>query len=116
MTYKPGTDDVRGSLALELAFLLSSGGAELTCYDPAYAPYKVGSDHVFKHAGDPVKAAAGTDLIVIATEWPEFKELPWPAIAKSMRTPNLLDGRNMLDPATMQAAGFTYLGTGRPGR
>jgi len=113
LTYKPGTDDLRGSLALELAFLLARSGADVVAYDPAHPPGKAVTDHVFKLAGDPLDAAAGADLIIIATEWPQYGELPWPNIAKSMRTPNLLDGRNMLDPEAITAAGFTYRGIGR---
>jgi len=116
LTYKPGTDDLRGSLAVELAFLLSRGGAELVCFDPAYTPSRVGSNHVFRITKDPIKAASDTELIVIATDWPQFIDLPWPQIAQSMNTANLLDARNMLNPETIEAAGFTYLGIGRSGK
>jgi len=47
------------------------------------------------------------------TEWPELAEADWPVLAKSMRTPVLIDGRNMLDPAAMRVAGFVYEGIGR---
>ncbi len=113
LTYKPGTDDIRGSLSLELAFLLSRAGADLTCYDPAYHPTTVGSDNLFDLTDDPLAAAVGAELILIATDWPQFGDLPWPEIAKSMSAANLLDGRNMLDPHKLTAAGFTYRGIGR---
>ncbi|MFC1475658.1 UDP-glucose dehydrogenase family protein [Candidatus Zixiibacteriota bacterium] len=113
LTYKPGTDDIRGSLSLELAFLLSRGGADLTCYDPAYQSTAVGSDNLFDLADDPLPAAVGAELIIIATDWPQFGELPWSEIAKSMKVANLLDGRNMLNPQKLDTAGFTYRGIGR---
>ena len=114
LTYKAGTDDLRGSLAVELAFLLARGGAEVTCYDPGYKPGKVGSDRMFRLVEDPVAAAQGIDLILIATDWPQFRDLPWDKIAKLMRSPHLLDGRNLLDPQMLSKAGFIYRGIGRP--
>lgn len=113
LTYKPGTDDTRGSPALELAFLLCRAGAALTCHDPAYRPTDVGSDYLFALDDDPIAAAAGAELILIATDWPQFVNLPWAEIAASMRTANLLDGRNILDPEELITAGFTYRGIGR---
>ncbi len=113
LTYKAGTDDTRGSRALELAFLLIREGAELTCHDPAYIPTEVGSDQLFTIADDPVSAASRMDLVLIATDWPEFIDLPWSKIVGSMRSARLLDGRNLLDPTEMTAAGFTYRGIGR---
>ena len=116
LTYKAGTDDLRGSLAVELAFLLARAGAEVTCHDPAYKPWKVGSDRMFKLTDDPAEGASGADLIVVATDWPQFRDLPWPTLATSTRSPNLLDGRNLLDPHMLTEAGFTYRGVGRMGR
>ena len=51
---------------------------------------------------------------MLVTEWAEFAELDWPALAATMANPLLIDGRNFLDPATLRAAGFTYEGIGRP--
>ena len=113
LTYKPGTDDTRGSLALKLAFLLARAGAQITCHDPAYKPAPVGSDSLFTLTRNPLSSAVSAELIIVATDWPEYIDLPWKEIACSMRTANLLDGRNLLDPQKMRAAGFTYRGIGR---
>ncbi len=113
LTYKAGTDDVRGSPAVELGFSLVHRGAELVCHDPVYERPTVGSDQIFTKAADPVAGAAGMDLIVLATDWPEYRDLPWADIAQKMSTPRILDGRNLLDPQSMRNAGFEYRGVGR---
>jgi UDPglucose 6-dehydrogenase len=63
---------------------------------------------------DTVEAAlAGADAAVLVTEWPQLAEVDWAAVAKTMRQPILVDGRNMLDPEAMRAAGIVYEGIGR---
>jgi UDPglucose 6-dehydrogenase len=57
--------------------------------------------------------AADADALVLATEWPEYRTLPWRELAGRMRTAVLLDGRNALERDELQRAGFTYLGMGR---
>ena len=61
----------------------------------------------------PRQALAGADGAILVTEWAEFADLDWPALAPTMRTPLLVDGRNFLDPATLRDAGFIYEGIGR---
>ena len=65
-------------------------------------------------ADTPEAALAGADAVVVVTEWPQVAEIDWVAAAASMRNPVLIDGRNMLDPDVLRAAGFTYEGIGRP--
>jgi UDPglucose 6-dehydrogenase len=60
-------------------------------------------------------AVAGADAAVVVTEWPELRELPWEEALASMRTPLVIDGRNLLDAADLRALGFAYEGVGRPG-
>ena len=60
------------------------------------------------------RRSTGADAAILVTEWPEFAELDWAALAPTMATPLLVDGRNFLDPKTLRAAGFTYEGIGRP--
>ncbi|MEM3658285.1 MAG: UDP-glucose/GDP-mannose dehydrogenase family protein, partial [Candidatus Hadarchaeum sp.] len=62
---------------------------------------------------DPYSMAQGTDALVLATEWPEYKKLDLKKIASLMRTPVFLDGRNVFDPQTARASGLIYLGIGR---
>ena len=62
---------------------------------------------------DAYTTAKGADALVIVTEWPEFKALSLPRLAKLLRSPILLDGRNLFDPKAARDAGFTYCGVGR---
>jgi UDPglucose 6-dehydrogenase len=61
------------------------------------------------------EALDGADAAILVTEWPEFGELDWAALAKRMATPLIVDGRNFLDPDAIRKAGLTYEGIGRGG-
>ena len=63
---------------------------------------------------DPYRAAKAADAIVVLTEWPQFVDLDWPAIAEQAPDAVLLDTRNRLDPIVIETAGLRYLGNGRP--
>jgi UDPglucose 6-dehydrogenase len=60
------------------------------------------------------EAADGADVVVVATEWPEFRKLDWTKVRDSMARPLVIDGRNLLVPADMKALGFEYHSMGRP--
>jgi UDPglucose 6-dehydrogenase len=62
---------------------------------------------------DPYQVAEGADALVLATEWNEFKHLDFERIRQMMRTPVIVDGRNLWDPERLRALGFTYFGVGR---
>ncbi|TML69614.1 MAG: nucleotide sugar dehydrogenase [Actinobacteria bacterium] len=110
LAFKPNTDDMREAPSLVLAGRLLSEGASVRAWDPVARPHDLrGVVQV-----DSVKEAlAGADAAVIVTEWPQLGELDWAKIAATMTTPVLIDGRNMLDPAAMLAAGFRYEAIGR---
>ena len=113
--FKQGTDDLRNSPALELAELLRHEGAHVAIYDPI-----IDSERIRAVAPEiatvetPLGGATGADAVVVATDWPEFAELPLGEIARAMRHPLLLDGRNCLDPDAVRGAGLEYLCIGRP--
>ncbi|HUP33092.1 MAG TPA: UDP-glucose/GDP-mannose dehydrogenase family protein [Gaiellaceae bacterium] len=110
IAFKPNTDDVREAPSLVLAGRLNAEGAEVRAWDP------VADGSALPHAticDDPVDALAGSDAAVIVTEWPQLAQLDWREAAGRMRNALLIDGRNMLDPAELRAAGFTYEGIGR---
>jgi UDPglucose 6-dehydrogenase len=65
-------------------------------------------------ADSPLDALEGADAAVLVTEWPEFAELDWAEVAKRMKNPLIVDGRNFLDAEAIRAAGITYDGIGRP--
>ncbi|HUH15752.1 MAG TPA: UDP-glucose/GDP-mannose dehydrogenase family protein [Gaiellaceae bacterium] len=110
IAFKPNTDDVREAPSLVLAGRLNAEGAEVRAWDP------VADGSVLPHAticADPIDALAGADAAVLVTEWPQLAQLDWREAAGRMRNALLIDGRNMLDPAELRAAGFTYEGIGR---
>ena len=108
LAFKGNTDDVRSSVAIEVVKQLLSEGADVRAYDPKAMekaqPLVPGAKMVAK-AED---VAEGADALLILTEWNEFKSLPWAAIKKSMLSPLLFDGRNLLEPKEMRALGFKY--------
>jgi UDPglucose 6-dehydrogenase len=110
LAFKPHTDDTREAPAFVLAGRLLAEGADVVTWDPiAQADGLPGVQQV----ASVEEAARGADAVVLVTEWPQLAEADWPAIAKTMRSAVFVDGRNMLDPDTMRAAGFTYDAIGR---
>ena len=69
--------------------------------------------HGVEIADTPEAASAGADAVVIVTEWPQLADVDWAAVGATMRTPVLIDGRNLLDLAALREAGFTVEGIGR---
>jgi UDPglucose 6-dehydrogenase len=114
LAFKPNTDDMREASSLVLASRLQGEGANVRGYDPVAEgrarELLAGVD--FYDSAE--QALEGADGAVLVTEWPEFAELDWRAVASSMANPLLVDGRNFLDPEQLRAAGFAYEGIGRP--
>ncbi len=113
LAFKPHTDDMREASSLVLASRLQGEGAEVVAYDPVAAEVAAGLLPSIEMAASPEAALAGADAAVLVTEWPQFAELDWSAVASSMAQPILIDGRNFLDPVALTAAGITYEGIGR---
>jgi UDPglucose 6-dehydrogenase len=112
LAFKGNTDDVRSSVAIGIVQQLIAEGAEIRAYDPKAmdkARTLVPQATLVETAEE---VAVGADALLILTEWTEFKTLPWAAIKKSMLSPLLFDGRNLLNPQEMRAFGFTYTGIG----
>jgi UDPglucose 6-dehydrogenase len=109
LAFKPHTDDTREAPALVLASRLLAEGAEVRAWDPIA---RVELRGVSRHE-TPLEAVTGADAAVIVTEWPELKELASEEIRAAMAHPLIIDGRNLLDPASVRAAGFAYEGIGR---
>ncbi len=110
LAFKPNTDDTREAPAFVLAGRLLAEGADVVAWDPvAHADGLHGVQQV-ETVDDAVR---GADAVVLVTEWPQLREVDWPAVAAAMRRPIFVDGRNMLDPDAMRAAGFTYDAVGR---
>jgi UDPglucose 6-dehydrogenase len=112
LAFKGNTDDVRSSVAIEVVKQLIAEGAEVRAYDPKAMEKAKALVPEAKMVASAEEVAEGADALLLLTEWNEFKTLPWTALKKSMLSPLLFDGRNLLDPQEMRAAGFTYTGIG----
>ncbi|MGA2469296.1 MAG: UDP-glucose/GDP-mannose dehydrogenase family protein [Solirubrobacteraceae bacterium] len=113
LAFKPNTDDMRGASSLVLAARLEAEGAHVRAYDPVAA---VEARKIMPHlecASSAIDVVADADAVVLVTEWPEFLELDWQAVASAMRGSLVIDGRNALDPQLIAAAGLEYEGIGR---
>ncbi len=99
LTYKPGTDTLRRSIALQIAAELNSRGARVTAFDPMVTSLPQEAP-LMALAPDALAAARGADALVLATEWPEFARLDWRQIGASMARPLVFDLKGLLDPAT----------------
>jgi UDPglucose 6-dehydrogenase len=117
LSFKPDTDDVRNSVAIELVRHLVEEGAIVTAYDPKgmekAREYNLISDKV-KLVGSPAEAVDGAEALVLATEWKEFARQDFAEVKRRMHTPLVFDGRNLFKPDTMREMGFVYCGVGRP--
>ncbi len=114
LAFKPDTDDMREASSLVLASRLEGEGAKVVAYDPVAERAAGELLPEVEMAGSALEALEGADAAVLVTEWPEFGELDWKAVAGAMATPLVVDGRNFLDADQLREAGFAYEGIGRP--
>jgi UDPglucose 6-dehydrogenase len=116
LTFKPDTDDVRCSVAIDLVNDLVKEGAHVSAYDPKgmekAREFKLLPESV-KLAASPLEAVEGAEALILATEWKDFANVDLLEVKKRMQTPLVFDGRNLFDPVTMRELGFTYRGIGR---
>ena len=115
LAFKPGTNDVRHAVSLDLVNELVRHGARVRAFDPqANASACSLLPPVVDFVDSPREAAAGAQALVLLTEWAEIVEADWTSMASDMRFPKFLfDGRNALDAALMSRFGFDYAGVGR---
>ena len=111
--FKPNSDDIRDSPALEVAQRLHDLGAVVTVSDPKAldAVAKVRPD--LPTEADPIRALTGADVVVLVTEWEDFVQLDPAEVAAVVNRPAIIDGRNALDPQRWRDAGWNYCGLGR---
>ena len=114
LTFKAGTDDRRDSPAVKIAQMLISRRVEVHGYDPTVSKYSEAIDlaGIYLHQSV-LESANDSDVILLVTEWPEFKELDAQLVAEKMRSKNVVDARNLLDEVAWRSAGFRYIGVGR---
>jgi UDPglucose 6-dehydrogenase len=113
LTFKAGTDDLRDSPALTVAALLAAEGANLIGYDPAVPVAVPGITDDLQVTDDPLKVASGAAVLVVLTEWPEFRLLDWGRIAELIERRIVIDTRNLLDADVLRRVGFEVRGIGR---
>ena len=93
-------------------------GATLQLHDPKAMPLLKNvlpeQPETLRYSASPYAAAAGAHALLILTDWPEYKRLDWDRLRSMMELPLVIDGRNLLDPASMREAGFEYIAMGRP--
>lgn len=116
LTFKAATSDTRDSPALAACVQLARDGAQVMGYDPQLPHIDPAALHRARVTAvdDPYRAAKAAEAIVVLTEWPQFRDLDWHAIAREAPQALVVDTRNALDPAAVRSAGLAYLGNGAP--
>jgi len=114
LAFKPNTDDLRESPAIEIIHLLMSEGARIKAFDPAANEAARAVLPGVDLCADAYAVAEGADAVILLTQWSEFRRLDLDRIRQAMKYPLLIDGRNLYDPAEMVSKGFFYQPIGRP--
>lgn len=113
ISFKPDSDDLRDSPALEISQRLTALGAKVTVHDPvSLIPLATRSPELLREQ-NLLAAAKGADLVILGTEWKQYREIDPVEFGKVVGTKTIIDGRNVLDVATWQAAGWRVIALGR---
>jgi UDPglucose 6-dehydrogenase len=113
LAFKPDTDDMREAPALDILKGLLQKGARVRAYDPVAMENARRVLPEVEYVATPYEAAKGADAVVLLTHWNEFKQVDLGRVARLMRRPVLVDGRNLYDPAEARRHGLRYAGVGR---
>jgi UDPglucose 6-dehydrogenase len=114
LAFKPNTNSVAGSSSLRLAETLVSKGARVRAYDPVAIPEaKTHLNGSVRYCDSAYAVAEGSDALVVGTGWPEFRALDFDRIKHLLKSPVIVDTKNLLDSTRLRALGFEYVGIGR---
>ncbi len=115
LTFKPDTDDIRSSVAIDLVGDMLREGAQVVAYDPKGMEKAKSIESIAKaeFAPNALAAVEGAEALIVATEWAEFANVDLAVLKSKMTTPIVFDGRNVFDPKTMAQLGFHYHSIGR---
>lgn len=113
LAFKANTDDMRESPAVDIIELLRREGATVKAYDPQAIENAKPILPQIEMADSAIDAVRGADLLMILTDWDEFKEIDLDAVFKLMKKPNIVDARNIYDPEAVRDIGFSYIGVGK---
>jgi UDPglucose 6-dehydrogenase len=114
LAFKPSSDDIRDSPALDVAVRLHGLGAEVVATDPEAIANSRRLHPQLTFSADPMVALEGADIVVVVTEWDEYRELAPSAVSSVAVGRVIIDGRNCLDASAWREAGWVYKGLGRP--
>lgn len=113
LSFKPNTDDIRLSPAINIVRMLKREGAKIAAFDPK-AMEKAGQElKGIDYCGNAYDAIKDADCLVLATDWPQFAKLDLRRVKRLLKRPIIVDGRNMFDPLYMKKLGFKYFSIGR---
>jgi len=113
LSFKANTDDIRDSQPIDIIRMIQAEGGTVKAYDPVAMLNAAQVLHNVKLCNDPYEVAEGSDALILATEWNEFKNLDLLRIKQLMKQPVIVDGRNLYEPRKMRELGFVYRGVGR---
>jgi UDPglucose 6-dehydrogenase len=117
LAFKPNTDDMREATSRVVLAELFKLGATVTAYDPVAMPEAqriFGDEPRLTYANNPMHALQGADALIIVTEWKEFRSPDFDKIKATLKSPVILDGRNLYEPSLVEQAGLDYDSIGRP--
>ena len=112
--FKPNSDDIRDSPALDVAASIQKQGAAVCVYDPQAMPNARIKHPELGYRDSALDAARGADVVLHLTEWAEFRSMDPDVLGSVVTERRIVDGRNALDPERWRAAGWTYRALGRP--
>jgi len=112
--FKPNSDDIRDSPALDVASRIQKAGAQVTVYDPAALDNARRDYPALRYADSLIDAARDADVLLHLTEWREFRDMDPAVLDGVVANKSIVDGRNALDPDLWRAAGWRYRALGRP--
>ena len=112
LAFKPNTDDIRFAPSIAIVKSLLAEGADVRAYDPEAMEKTAAVLPDVKYCTDPYQAAEGADVIVLLTEWEEFRKVDWSRLATLVERPLIVDGRNALSRQDLSSNGFHYVGIG----
>ncbi|NDU75990.1 nucleotide sugar dehydrogenase [Actinomadura sp. DSM 109109] len=112
--FKPNSDDVRDSPALDVAASIRAQGARVTVYDPQAMRNARRAQPTLEYGDSAMSAVQDAHAVLLLTEWAEFRDMDPATVAEAVAERNIVDGRNALDPERWRAAGWNYRALGRP--
>jgi len=113
LSFKPETDDMRESPAIDIVHTMIERGATVRAFDPVAMDEAKHFIDGIEYATDEYDAIAGADALVIITEWNQFRALDMEKVKQLLKAPKIADLRNIYEPADMRELGFEYIGVGR---